>query len=251
MRHTVQAYDQELNHLQAILTQMGGLAEQELAKAIEALSARDPEAAALVIAMDKKLDALELEADDHVIQMIARRSPVADDLRDIVSALKIASMLERIGDFAKNIAKRVTVISEAAPVKPALTIPRMAQEAQTMVREVLEAYVERDTAKAVKVWRSDDRVDALYNSLFRELLTYMMESPSSITQSTHLLFIAKNIERIGDQATNIAEVIYFAVEGKALEDTRPKGDMTSFASVGDSESPSAVADPEHSKDSPQ
>ncbi|WP_281301952.1 MULTISPECIES: phosphate signaling complex protein PhoU [unclassified Iodidimonas] len=229
MQHTVSAYDEELNALRSIVTQMGGLAEQELAEAVAALTARDPEAAAKVIAMDKRLDALEFEADALVVQMIARRSPVADDLREIISALKITGMLERVGDFAKNIAKRVTVISQSAPVRPAATIPQMAQEAHMMISNVLEAYVERDSAKAVMVWRSDDRVDALYNSLFRELLTYMMESPSSITQSTHLLFIAKNIERIGDQATNIAEVIYFAIEGEPLEDDRPKSDTTSFA----------------------
>lgn len=231
MQHTIRAYDEELNRLRAIVAEMGGLAEAQLAGAVEALMNRDPELADKYVKMDKKIDRLELEADELVVQMIARRSPLADDLREIIAALKITTMLERIGDFAKNVAKRVAVIASSAPVKPAVTIPRMAAEAGRMIREVLDAYVERDSKKAVAVWLSDDRVDALYNSLFRELLTYMMESPQAITPSTHLLFIAKNLERIGDQATNIAEVIYFAIEGEVLDEQRPKADDTASTRV--------------------
>lgn len=231
MQHTIEAYDNELRRLSSIVTQMGGLAEEELVQAVKSLMDRDPDRARQVIEMDKKLDRLEVEADDLVIQMIALRSPMADDLRDIISALKITSMLERIGDFAKNIAKRVTVISQAEPVAAASSIPRMAQEAQKMIKDVLDAFVEKDADKAVAVWQSDDKVDALYNSLFRELLTYMMESPDTITAGTHFLFIAKNIERIGDQATNIAEVVYYAAKGEPLDDNRPKADTTAFATI--------------------
>ncbi|GAB4575807.1 MAG: phosphate signaling complex protein PhoU [Rhodothalassiaceae bacterium] len=226
MQHTVRAYDEELNRLRTIVSEMGGLAETELAGSVEALMNRDPELAAKYVLMDRKIDRLEMEADELVVQMIARRSPLADDLREIIAALKITTMLERIGDFAKNVAKRVSAVASAAPVRPAVTIPHMAVEVSRMIHDVLDAYVERDSAKAVAVWRSDDRVDALYNSLFRELLTYMMESPQTITASTHILFIAKNLERIGDQATNIAEVVYFAIEGERLGDERPKADDT-------------------------
>lgn len=233
MRHTNEAYDNELRRLRSIVTQMGGLAEEELAQAVEALVNRDPEHARKVVEMDKKIDLLEVEADELVIEMIARRSPVADDLRDIISALKITTMLERIGDFAKNIAKRVTVISQSEPIAISASIPRMAQEAQEMIKNVLDAFVERDADKAIAVWQSDDKVDALYNSMFRELLTYMMESPGTITAGTHFLFIAKNIERVGDQATNIAEVVYYAAKGEPLDDNRPKADMTAFLSATD------------------
>jgi len=231
MEHTVRAYDEELDRLSRVVSEAGGLAEQQLAQAVQALEARDPDLAERVVAQDKKIDQLELEVDDLVVGLIARRSPLADDLRNIIAALKIISMLERIGDFAKNIAKRVPTIAQAAPIRVAGTIPQMAEEAQRMVKMALDAYVERDSRLAIQVWTSDDRVDALYNSLFRELLTYMMESPQMISVATHLLFIAKNIERIGDQATNIAEVVYYAITGEVLEDERPKADRTAFTTV--------------------
>jgi len=235
MQHTVRAYDDELDALTRIVSEMGGLAEQQLAQSITALQQRDPELAKQVIEQDKKIDRLELEADDLVVALIARRSPLADDLRNIIAALKIVSMLERVGDFAKNIAKRVSAIAQAEPVRVAGTIPQMAEEAQRMVKGVLDAYVERDAERAIQVWSSDDRVDSLYDSLFRELLTYMMESPQTISVATHLLFIAKNVERIGDQATNIAEVVYYATTGEVLEDERPKADKTAFTTLSEDE----------------
>lgn len=226
MRHTNQTYDSELQQLRNIVVQMGRLAEDQLAQAVEALANRDPGHAEKVIEMDKKIDLLEVEADVLVIEVIARRSPVADDLRDIISALKITTMLERIGDFSKNIAKRVKVISQSKPIAISAAIPRIAREAQTMIREVLDAFIERDADKAMAVWQSDDKVDALYNSMFRELLTYMVESPNTITAGTHFLFIIKNIERVGDQTTNIAEVVYYAAKGEPLDGNRPKADIT-------------------------
>jgi len=231
MQHTVATYDDELNELRSTVAEMGGLAEQQLSAAVDALQSRDPDQARAIIADDRRIDGYEVKVDELVVQLIARRGPVADDLREIIAGLKIAAMLERIGDVAKNIAKRVSVIVREDPIKPAGSIPQMADEARKMVNTVLDAYVERDSEKAMAVWLADQRVDALYNSIFREMLTYMMESPKTITAATHLLFIAKNIERVGDQATNIAEVIFFAIEGEVLEDKRPKADTTAFTAV--------------------
>ena len=156
---------------------------------------------------------------------------MARDLRNIVAALKISSDLERIGDYATNVAKRSIVLSQTQAVKPAYAIPRMGAFAQSLIKNVLDAFIERNTEKALEVWRSDEELDEMYSSLFRELLTYMMEDPRNITPSTHLLFIAKNIERIGDHATNIAETVHFLVEGGPFRGPRPKGDSSSFAVV--------------------
>ena len=229
--HTVRSFDDELNELRSIISQMGGMAEAQLASAMEAVSNRNDELAHKVLAADQRLDRLEADADKLAIEIIARRAPMADDLREIIAALKTASMLERIGDYAKNIAKRSTVLSHSKPVAPASVVPAIAGESQRMIREVLDAFIERDSDRAVEVWERDQRVDQLYDSLFRELLTYMMENPKLITPCTHVLFIAKNLERIGDHATNIAEIVYFAVEGKEMDERRPKGDETSFAVV--------------------
>lgn len=229
--HTVRSFDDELNELRSIISQMGGMAEAQLASAMEAVSNRNDELAHKVLAADQRLDRLEADADKLAVEIIARRAPMANDLREIIAALKTASMLERIGDYAKNIAKRSTVLSHSKAVAPASVVPAIAGESQQMIREVLDAFIERDSDRAVEVWERDQRVDQLYDSLFRELLTYMMENPKLITPCTHLLFIAKNLERIGDHATNIAEIVYFAVEGKEMDERRPKGDETSFAVV--------------------
>lgn len=231
MQHTIKAYDEELDRLHELAGRMGELSAALLGQAVDALARGDTERAAQIVAADQEIDRLEIEAEDLVVQMIARRSPVADDLREIVAVLKITAMLERVGDFAKNIAKRVPVIARAQPLRTYGTIARMAEETTLMIGKVMQAWRARDREAVIAVWRSDDAVDALYNSLFRELLTHMMENPSSITALTHLLFVAKNIERIGDQATNIAEVVHYALSGERLDDDRPKADSTAFADV--------------------
>ena len=228
-RHTVTAFEDELNQLKSLISRMGGLAESALAASIEALVKRDDSHARQIIDGDAKIDDLEREIEAQAIEILARRQPVADDLREIVSTLKISSDLERIGDYAKNIAKRATVISKSPPLKPISVIPEMARIARRMINEVLDAFIERDAAKAIAVWQRDEQIDELYNSLFRELLTYMMESPSAITPCTHLLFVAKNIERIGDHITNIAEIVHYVARGELIDVARPKSDTTSYA----------------------
>jgi len=163
-----------------------------------------------------------------VMQMLALRQPMAVDLRVITASLKISSDLERMGDYAANVAKRTLALSQSEPMRPMVGIPHMASLVQAMIKDVLDAYVERDVERAEAVWRRDEEVDEIYNSLFRELLTYMMEDPRHITPCTHLLFVAKNIERVGDHTTNIAETITFMVEGRAITEDRPKGDITSY-----------------------
>lgn len=229
--HTLKSYDEELNQVRALISKMGGFAEAQLTGAVEALMSRDTEMAHRIVAADRKLDEMESDTEALAIEIIARRGPVADDLRELISAIKIATMLERIGDYAKNIAKRTTVLAQSAPLKAIAIIPQMTREAQQMIRLVMDACVERDHERAVDVWVRDERVDALYNSLFRELLTYMMEEPKLITPCTHLLFIAKNIERVGDQATNIAELVFYMVEGVHMGERRPKKDDTSYTMV--------------------
>ena len=225
--HIVKAYDEDLANLKTMLAQMGGLAEDHLAKAIEALSRRDTKLADVVIAQDEKIDALELQLEERAILTIAKRQPMARDLREIMVAIRVASDLERIGDLAKNIAKRTHAINEQLPRKLAAGLTRMGRLALEELKDVLDAYTTADEAKALDVWRNDGELDALYNSIFRELLTYMMEDPRMIGPCTHLLFGAKNFERIGDHATNIAENIYYLVHGHALREERPKKDTTS------------------------
>jgi len=229
--HIIKAYDQELDQLNNTIAQMGGLAEIQLANAIEAVAERDTELASETVEADARIDALEHQVQDQVVRLLALRQPMARDLRNIVAALKISSDLERIGDYATNVAKRSIVLSQTQAVKPAYAIPRMGAFAQSLIKNVLDAFIERNTEKALEVWRSDEELDEMYSSLFRELLTYMMEDPRNITPSTHLLFIAKNIERIGDHATNIAETVHFLVEGGPFRGPRPKGDSSSFAVV--------------------
>jgi len=235
--HIVKSYDEDLTHLNDMIARMGGLAETQIAEAIDSLVRRDDELAQKVIDGDSKVDKLERDVDEMTVRLFALRQPMASDLRNIIAALKISSDLERIADYATNVAKRALALSQIAPVKPLHTIPRMGLMVQAMIKDVLDAYVERDPEKAIEVWYRDAEVDEMYISLFRELLTYMMEDPRNITPCTHLLFVAKNIERIGDHATNIAETIHFLVHGKILADTRPKPDREDYAFMEQLEDP--------------
>jgi phosphate transport system protein len=230
-QHTVRSFDEQLKQLKHMIVQMGGLAEEELENAISALTRRDTALAESTVGSDKRLDALEQEVANLAVRILALRQPMASDLREIVSALKISSDLERMGDYAKNVAKRAIALNQLPPVKPAGSIPRMARLVQGIIKDTLDSYVERDAERAVDAWRRDEEVDEMYTSVFRELLTYMMEDPRNITPCTHLLFIAKNIERIGDHATNIAEIVHYLVLGQQIERARPKGDTTSFTVV--------------------
>ena len=225
--HIVKAFDDELANLKTQIAQMGGLAEQELDQAIEAITRRDAMLADRVIASD----ALELAIEERAILVIAKRSPVASDLREIMVAIRIAADLERIGDFAKNIAKRTHAMNEDYPRSVIAGLTRMGKLALGQLQDVLDAYIQRNDTKALEVWRRDEDLDALYNSIFRELLTYMMEDPRTIGLCTHLLFGAKNIERIGDHCTNIAENVWYLVHGRPLTEERPKKDITSTTPV--------------------
>ena len=226
--HIVKSYEDELSLLDKKIAHMGGLAEYILGQAFDALERRDPKLAEAVVRSDRAIDQLEYDIEAQVISMIARRQPMAVDLRHIMGALRITADLERIGDLAKNIAKRALAIAHETHPKPLMTgLRHMVQLALRQLNEVLEACAERDAQRALAVWRADEQIDAMYNSLFRELLTYMMEDPRNIGLSTHLLFGAKNIERVGDHTTNIAETVHFLVTGTTLTDDRPKGDDTS------------------------
>ncbi len=224
--HTVKSFDEDIAQLRAVITRMGGLCETQIAESVDALMSRNSEAAQTIIENDKRLDALEAEAEALAVRIIALRAPLADDLREIVSALKIAGVLERIGDYAKNIAKRSAVIAQSQPVGPAVIIPEMARLVVEIIRDTLDAFVDRDPVKALALLQRDQQVDEYYNSLFRALLTFMMENPHYITPSTHLLFVAKNLERIGDHATSVAEMVYYSVTGQRPAE-RPKNDFTS------------------------
>ncbi len=230
--HIVSRFDEDLNQLDNLLAEMGGLAEHQFADAIKALVRRDSELAEKVIINDKRIDAIEESVDQHTISMLALRQPMADDLRVVITALRIASVIERIGDYSKNIAKRTVAITQTPPVGPSRTISRMGNVVQGMIKTVLDAYLQRDAELARDVRLRDEEVDALHTSLFRELLTYMMEDPRSISACAHLLFVAKNIERIGDHATNIAEHVHFLVHGSLPEETRPKDDQSSYTVIG-------------------
>ncbi|MEM9045953.1 MAG: phosphate signaling complex protein PhoU [Pseudomonadota bacterium] len=222
--HIVTSFDDELKEISARISEMGGMAEEQLNRALEAVATRDSEMASEVIANDKRIDELEVHLEELAIQLLALRQPMASDLREVVAALKIASALERIGDLSKNIAKRSRYLNESQPIKVSKSIVRMGRQTQTLVAEVLDAYTVRDTALAVSVWKRDVDIDEMYNSIFRELITYMMEDNRTIELCSQLLFVAKNLERIGDHATFIAEMIYFVAEGQPLGDDRPKGD---------------------------
>ena len=216
--HTLKAFDEDIDRLRALISQMGGLAEHAIGDAMRCLMQRDVEGAARVVENDKKLDALEIETERRAVQLIALRAPMAGDLRDVVAALKISGVVERIGDYAKNIAKRVPLLENVGKIEPLALLPEMARISTEMVHNVLDAFVERDAAEAVRVCERDAAVDDFYDSIFRTLLTHMMENPQTIGQSAHLLFVAKNLERVGDHATNIAEMVYYAATGEHMVD---------------------------------
>jgi phosphate transport system protein len=216
--HTLKAFDEDLDRLRALISQMGGLAEHAIGEAMRCLVQRDVEGAAKLVKADKKLDALEIETERRAVQLIALRAPMASDLRDVVAALKISGVVERIGDYAKNIAKRVPLLENMGKIEPLSLLPEMARIATGMVHDVLDAFVERDAEAAIRVCERDAAVDDFYDSLFRTLVTHMMENPQSIGQSAHLLFVAKNLERVGDHATNIAEMVYYAATGEHMTD---------------------------------
>jgi len=232
--HTVKSFQEELDGITASIAQMGGLTEAQLAGAIESVSRRDSELAERTVQEDRRIDTLEAEIEARAVRVIALRQPMASDLREAIAAIKISSDLERIGDLAKNIAKRALVIQGDfdTPVRLIQGIARMGRLAQGQLKSVLDAFSNRDAQAAMEVWRGDEEIDEMYNSVFRELLTYMMEDPRTIGVCTHLMFIAKNIERIGDHATNIAETVRYVVTGVPVADDRPKGDKTSTTSVG-------------------
>jgi phosphate transport system protein len=229
--HLVKSYDQELKRLRNMMTQMGGIVENQVALAAEAIMHRDAAAATRAVEEDPKVDALEREVETFVIRLLALRQPVAGDLRQIVAALKITGDLERIGDYAANVAKRSIVLAEFSLPYSLAGLAHMARLVQAQLKLIIDALGDNDTDKATEVWRSDQVVDDIYNAIFRELITYMMEDPRNITPCTHLLFIAKNLERIGDHATNVAENLYYAVKGESLPDTRPKGNTSAYAVV--------------------
>ena len=214
--HTLKAFDEDLDRLRALISQMGGFAEHAIGEAMRCLVQRDVEGAQKLVADDKKLDVLEIETERRAVQLIALRAPMASDLRDVVAALKISGVVERIGDYAKNIAKRVPQLENVGKIEPLSLLPEMARIATGMVHDVLDAFVERDAEAAVRVCERDDAVDDFYDSIFRTLLTHMMENPQSIGPSAHLLFVAKNLERVGDHATNIAEMVYYAATGEHM-----------------------------------
>jgi len=231
-QHTAKAFDVDLQDLARMVAEMGGLAEKQIAESVDALARRDGKLAQRVVALDPSVDGLQREIEERAILTIARRQPMAVDLREIVGALRVSNDLERIGDLAKNIAKRVIALGPASyPTQVIRGAEHMADLVLGQVKQVLDAYARRDVPQAMEVWRGDEEIDAVNNSLFRELLTYMMEDPRNITFCTHLLFCAKNIERMGDHATNIAETVYYIVEGSALADERPKGDTTASTTV--------------------
>ena len=222
-QHIVRAFDEELSRLTGAIVEMGGLAERQVADAVRALAERDVELAAKVIESDRRIDDLEESIDQDAIKLLALRQPMAIDLRMIAMALKITNDLERMSDYAVSIAKRSQRLSEHPELRPIQQLPRISQSCLSMVKDVLDAYVERDADKANAVWHRDSEVDELYTSLFRELVTYMLEDPRTISLCIDLLFIAKNLERIADHATNIAEKIVFIIHGTQIN--RPRHEV--------------------------
>jgi phosphate transport system protein len=214
--HTVKAFDVDITRLRGLIAEMGGLAEVAISEGMEALIKGSQELADEVVARDKRIDALEAEVDKLAVRVIALRAPMADDLREVIAALKIAGVIERIGDYAKNIAKRAGQIEGRQRFEPLTLIPAMAEMATEMVHDVLTAYAARDARMAVEIVERDEKVDAFYNSIFRNLVSHMVENPSTISSAAQLLFVARNIERIGDHATNVAEMVYFAATGSYM-----------------------------------
>ena len=224
--HIVKSFDEALGILHGQVSRMGVLAEHQLGRAIQALADRNDELASQVVQADVDIDDLEAAANDQVVRVLALRAPVADDLRNVLTSLKIASALERIGDYAANIAKRSIVLSSMPLVPTVRPLQRLGKLVHGLLAEALTAYEEKDADKALDVWKRDKEVDEQYSGLFRELLTYMMEDSRNITPCSHLLFIAKNIERIGDHTTNICEMAYFLTTGHPVEGARPKNDTS-------------------------
>lgn len=218
--HTVKAFDQDIGQLRAKISQMGGLAEQAIHDAMKALARGDTDLALEVRARDKAIDTIEAEVERLAVRVIALRAPMADDLREVVAALKIAGVVERIGDYAKNIAKRVPLIHAEGEdrIEAVSILPAMAQMASDMVHDVLDAFSARDAEAAAEICRRDNALDDFYDSIFRTLVTFMVENPRTVSQVAHLLFVAKNIERIGDHATNVAEMVYYAATGRYMAD---------------------------------
>jgi phosphate transport system protein len=233
-QHIASAYDRDLEAIQAMIIKMGGLVEDAILNGSEALATRDTELAEKVRAGDKAIDTLEDRINEEAARTIALRAPVSKDLRIILSVLKLAGSLERVGDYAKNIAKRTSVLAEMRPISGSdATLRRMAREVQNMLKDTLDAFVRRDAELARSVVLRDQDVDQMYNALFREFLTFMMEDPRNITACMHLHFIAKNIERMGDLVTNMAEQVIYLTTGHRPEDNRPKGDRTAFMGAPD------------------
>ena len=223
--HTLKAFDQDIGELRALISQMGGLAEQAIHDAMKALQRGDTDLAKQVRQKDRQIDAIEAEIEKLVVRVIALRAPMADDLREVIAALKIAAVVERIGDYAKNIAKRVPMIHTdgAERIEAISILPAMAQLASDMVHDVLDAFAARNAETAVEVCERDNALDDFYDSIFRTLVTFMVENPRTVSQVAHLLFVAKNLERIGDHATNVAEMVYFAATGRYLADEPAAG----------------------------
>jgi len=227
--HTHKAFDTDLQDIARKVAEMGGLAERQINNAIRALVERDTDLAERVIAVDPTIDAMQHDIEEKAILTIARRQPMAIDLREIVGAMRVCNDLERIGDHAKHIGKRVVALDlDVHPQQLIRGVEHMTTLVAALLKQVLDAYASRDVDRALAVWNGDEEVDSVCTSLFRELLTYMMEDPRNITFCMHLMFCAKDIERIGDHATNIAETVYYMIEGRAITDQRPKGDSTSF-----------------------
>lgn len=214
--HTVKVFDDEIGQLRGLISQMGGLAERAIHDAMNALQRVDLDLAQQVRLADKQIDMIEAEVETLAVRIIALRAPMANDLREVVAALKIAGVIERIGDYAKNIAKRVPMIESEHRIEPISVLPAMGKMAAEMVHDALDAFAARDQQAAVDVCLRDQALDDFYDSIFRMLVTYMVENPATISQVAHLLFVAKNLERIGDHATNVAEMIYFAATGTQM-----------------------------------
>src|SRR5437763_3964033 len=230
--HTAKAFDIDLQELARLVAEMGGLAEKQVADAVDALAQRDADRAQRTVAADPEIDALQAEIEEKAVLTIARRQPMAVDLREIVGGLRVSNDLERIGDLAKNIGKRVLALDgEFFPPKLIRGVEHMGALVLAQLKEVLDSYARHDLKKALAVWNGDEEIDAMCTSLFRDLLTYMMEDPRNITFCIHLMFCAKNIERMGDHATNIAETVYYMIEGRPIAEQRPKGDTTTLAAA--------------------
>jgi phosphate transport system protein len=230
--HTAKAFDTDLQEITRKVAEMGGLVEQQIADAVLALVGRDLEMGERVIAMDPQVDNMQREIEEKAILTIARRQPMAVDLREVVGAMRVCNDLERMGDHAKHLGKRVVALDgDFYPQKLIRGVEHMAELVSTLLKQVLDAYASRDLAAALAVWKGDEEVDSMCTSLFRELFTYMMEDPRNITFCMHLMFCAKDIERMGDHATNIAETVYYMIEGRQITDQRPKGDPTNFGAA--------------------